>query len=69
MRNEPTMPPDPTRSARVEVRRGGGATAKNRPDPERKKAPAGFPVRAVLYKKFGGVLLSHRVPPAVPSAL
>ncbi|GHH57790.1 hypothetical protein GCM10018775_66110 [Streptomyces umbrinus] len=37
-------------------------------DPKRKKAPApkcgGF-----LQYLFGGVLLSHRVPPAVPSAL
>ena len=35
-----------------------------------KKAPLSNKSKAGLYKeKFGGVLLSHRVAPAVPSAL
>ncbi|GAA2763876.1 hypothetical protein GCM10010103_29170 [Streptomyces paradoxus] len=37
-------------------------------DPKRRKPP--YPkIRGFSQKLFGGVLLSHRVPPAVPSAL
>ncbi|GAA4303056.1 hypothetical protein GCM10023086_19710 [Streptomyces venetus] len=37
-------------------------------EPKRRKPPH-RKVRGFSQKLFGGVLLSHRVPPAVPSAL
>jgi hypothetical protein len=43
---------------------------KKDPRPPNAENPrAGIPGRGFSQRLFGGVLLSHRVPPAVPSAL
>ncbi|GHG28288.1 hypothetical protein GCM10018777_49660 [Streptomyces albogriseolus] len=39
------------------------------PDPKRRKPPCRMARGLPIQELFGGVLLSHRVPPAVPSAL